>query len=113
MIHKLLMKLIINAVALWVAASVVPGISYKGVVGLLAMAIIFGIMNTILGIPLKIISFPFIILTFGLFYLIINAFLFKISASMTGSGFQVSGFWPALWGALVTSIVGFVLGKIF
>ncbi len=112
MIEKLIVKLIVNAAALWVAANVVPGISYRGVFGLLTMAVVFGVVNTLLGLPLKLLSLPLIILTLGVFYLVINAFLFKISAGLTGSGFQVSGFWAAFWGAIVTSVVGFVLGRL-
>ena len=112
MIEKLILKLLVNAAALWVAASVVPGISYSGVIGILTMAVIFGIVNTLLGLPLKILTLPLTILTLGVFYLIINAFLFKISAGLAGSGFRVAGFWAAFWGAIVTSIVGFVLGKL-
>ncbi len=111
MLEKLIVKLVVNAAALWAAAMLVAGISYRGIGSLLLMAVVLGVVNTIIGWPLKIITLPIAILTFGLFILVLNAFLFKFSASFV-PGFFVRSWWAAFWGSIVTSLVSWVLGKL-
>ena len=106
---KLLIRLIINAIALYAAAQLVNGIELTGQIGgILFVALIFGIVNAILGPILKILSFPFILVTLGLFTLVINGLLLWLTASLS-SNLSVSGFWAAFWGALVVSIVSWFL----
>jgi putative membrane protein len=111
--QKLVVRWLINAVALYVAAELVPGIETEG--GwqvLLLMAIIFGLVNALVRPILAFLTCPLIMLTMGLFTLIINALMLQL-ASWVGRqfdlGFYVSGFWSALLGALVISVVSFVL----
>ncbi len=110
---------IIVAIALIVTVNVVPGIevSGNGLIAVLAMALILGFINAILRPILALLSCGFILLTLGLFMLVINAFTLWLSSQIAvnwfGLGFHVNGFWPAFWGALVVSIVSFILSLFF
>lgn len=109
---KLIIRLIINAVALWAAAQLVSGIQLTGEIGgILIVALIFGLINAVLGPILKILSLPFILVTLGFFTLIINGFLLWLTASLS-SNLSVEGFSAAFWGALVISIVSWVLSAV-
>jgi len=107
---------LINAVALYVAAELVPGIQTDG--GwqvLLLMALIFGLVNALVRPILKFMTCPLIMLTLGLFTLVINALMLQL-ASWLGRqldlGFYVKNLWAAILGALVISVVSFVLTMI-
>ncbi len=114
--QKLILRLIINAVALWVAITFVPGIkpvegglSWLGILGL---ALIFGLVNALFRPLLKFLTCPLIVLTLGLFTLLINTLMFWLSGligTWLGFGFTVDGFWAAFFGALVTTIVSVIL----
>jgi putative membrane protein len=110
---KLLVRWLINAVALYAAAELVPGIVRTGDWTALALvALFFGVVNALLGPILKLLSCPLILLTLGVFTIVINAALLLLTSSLSNSlnlGFHVNGFWPAFLGALVISVVGFVL----
>jgi putative membrane protein len=116
---KLLIRWFINAVALAAAAYLVPGISVgegQAWATVAIMSIIFGLVNALIRPLLKVLTCPLILLTLGLFTLIINGLMLWLSSWIAGQldvGFQVAGFWPAFWGALVISIVSFVLSLIF
>ena len=106
---KLLIRLVINAVALWLAALIVDGISLDGsVFQVLFVALIFGLINALIKPLLKLISAPLIIFTLGLFTLLINAFLLWFTSLLTDV-LTVDGFWAALLGALIVSLVSWVL----
>jgi putative membrane protein len=113
--RHLLIRWIIVAIALIVTVYVVPGIDVtgNGVIAVLGMAIILGFVNAILRPILALLSCGFIRLTLGLFMLVINAFTLWLSSQIAvnwfGLGFVVHGFWPAFLGALVVSIVSFIL----
>jgi putative membrane protein len=111
--QKLLLRWLINGVALYVAAELVPGIHADGGWQVLAvMAIIFGLVNALISPILKFLTCPLIMLTLGLFTLVINALMLQLASWLgrqLGLGFYVTGFWPAFWGALVISVVSFVL----
>lgn len=111
--RSFLVRLIINAVALWVAIRLVPGIVYEGdITGILGLALIFGIVNAIIRPLLSLLTCPLIILTLGLFTLVINALMLWLSGAIGGSlgiNFSVAGFWPAFWGGIVVSIVSIIL----
>jgi putative membrane protein len=108
-----LVRLLINAAALWVATRLVPGVAFSGGwLPFFAVALIFGVVNTFVGFATKILTFPLILLTLGLFILIINGLMLMLTSSVSGAlglGFHVEGFWPAFWGALVVSVVSTVL----
>ena len=109
---RLLLKLLINAVALWLAAQYVDGIRYTGTLpGLLVVALVFGAVNVLIKPVLKLLSLPVRILTLGLFTLVINAGMLLLTAKLaSGWGFRVDGFGAAFIGALLVSIVSALLG---
>jgi putative membrane protein len=113
---RFLIRLAITAAALWVATRIVPGISYSGTaLMLVGVAIVFGVLNALLKPVLMILSLPVMILSLGLFTLVLNAFMLWLTSALSGSlglGFHVAGFIPAFLGALVVSIVSFVLSML-
>jgi putative membrane protein len=106
-------RLLVNAAALWVATQVVPGVTYSGgILPLLGVALVFGVVNAIIRPVLKILTFPIIIVTLGIFALVINGLMLLLTSALAdalGLGFHVRGFWAAFWGALVVSIVSTLL----
>src|SRR5262245_29150225 len=108
-----LVRLLVNAAALWVATRLVPGVSYTGGVGpFLAVALVFGVINATLRPATKILTFPLIIITLGVFALVVNGLMLWLTSALSdslGLGFHVSGFWPAFFGAFVVSIVSAML----
>lgn len=110
---KFVVRLIVNAAALYVATRLVPGVSCDG--GWLAffgVALVFGVVNAFVRPVAKILTFPFIIVTLGLFIFVINGLMLWLTSRVSavlGLGFHVSGFWAAFWGALVVSIVSILL----
>jgi putative membrane protein len=110
---RFLLRLLINAAALWVATRIVPGVTHSGSeVSLFAVAFVFGLLNALLRPLLALLSCPLLILTLGLFTLVINALILWLTSALSGSlgiGFHVDGFWAAFLGALVVSIVSILL----
>ena len=117
--NKFLIRLLINAVALYAAVAIVPGISpLQGTnwVSYLGLALIFGLLNALVRPLLKFLTCPLIILTLGLFTLVINTILFWLTGLIGlnfGIGFTVDGFWPAFWGGLIVSVVSVILTAFF
>ncbi len=111
-----LIRLLVNAAALWVATQVVPGVTYDGgALPMLGVALVFGVLNASLRPVAKILTFPLIIVTLGLFALVINGLMLWLTSSLSsalGLGFHVSGFWAAFWGGLVVSIVSTILSML-
>jgi putative membrane protein len=110
---RFLLRLLINAAALWVATAIVPGVTHSGSGGsLLLVALVFGVLNALLRPVLALLSCPLLILTLGLFTFVINAVILMLTSALSGSlgiGFHVEGFWAALLGALVVSVVSILL----
>jgi putative membrane protein len=108
-----LLRLVVNAAALWVATRVVPGVTYEGGwLPFFAVALIFGVINATLRPLTKVLTCPLILLTLGLFALVVNGLMLWLTSSLAsalGLGFHVSGFWAAFFGALVVSIVSTLL----
>lgn len=120
---RFLVKLIINALALWLTTFIVTGISVKPwtpgttatVLTYILLAFIFGLVNGIIGTVIRIVAFPLYILTLGLIALIVNALLLFIVAWISaaiGFGLTISGFWAGVWGALVLAIISWLIGLI-
>ena len=112
---RFLLRLVVNAIALYVAVKIVPGVHPQSThwYAYLWLALIFGVVNALLRPLLKLLTCPLIVLTLGLFTLIINASMFALAGwigSRFGVGFTVDGFWAAFWGGVVTSLVAIVLG---
>lgn len=110
--RNFLIRLFVNALALAVAAWLLPGISMTGdFFGVLLVALVFGLLNALLKPILLFFSIPLLILTLGLFALVVNAVLLLITSSLL-DGFDVSGFWTAVLGSLVISVVTMLLGGV-
>ncbi len=101
-------RLVVNAIALLLVEYLIPGVHVAGIGGALLAALILGIVNAVLKPILVLLSLPLEILTLGLFTLVINAFLFWLVAKF-GIGLSVDSFGTAFVGALVMSIVSFIL----
>jgi putative membrane protein len=110
---RFIVRLLINAAALWAATQFVSGISFDGDWRLLfAVALIFGVLNAIVRPILKLLTLPILIVTLGLFIFVLNACMLWLTGYISdaaGLGFHVSGFSAAFLGALVVSIVSFTL----
>jgi putative membrane protein len=116
---KLVIRWLINSLALFAAAWLVPGITVDGGGGwtvFAVMAIILGLVNAVLRPLLKLLTCPLILLTLGLFTLVINGFTLWLSSWIAVNwfqvGFYVDGVWAAFLGGLVVSIVSLILSAI-
>ncbi|WP_327110401.1 phage holin family protein [Nocardia sp. NBC_01730] len=120
---QLLIRLIINGVAIWLAAAWVDKIdiispSDQGtgakVVVVLVVAAVFTVVNALVKPIVKLLSLPLVIVTVGLFLLVINALMLWLTAEITKAfsdyGLRVEGFWAAVLGGIIVSIVNWVLG---
>ncbi|MGB3479377.1 MAG: phage holin family protein [bacterium] len=112
---KLLLRWVIIAFSLFVAAWLVPGIRVEGNAWLIyaVMAVILGLVNAVVRPLLKLLTCSLIILTLGLFVLVINGLTLWLASSIAVNwfhvGFYVDGFWSAFLGALIVSIVSIIL----
>jgi len=114
--NKFILRWVINAIALFLAVYLVPGVNLQGGwVSIIWLALIFGLINAFLRPLLKLLTCPLIFLTLGLFTLLINTFLFWLTSQVGqafGIGFTIEGFWPAFLGGLVVTVVSVVLSLI-
>ena len=114
---KFFIRWLINAMALYAAVWIVPGIDYLGGwIGILWLALIIGLLNSLVRPLLKFLTCPLIILTLGLFTLVINTGMLLLTRTIgqsLGIGLAVDGFWSALLGSLVMSLVSIVMSVIF
>jgi putative membrane protein len=108
---RFLIHLVVVAFALWVAAYLVPGISFRSTPSLLLAALVLGLVNALVRPILFILTLPITIITLGLFYLVVNGLAFALTAALV-PGFTVTSFTNAILGALVVSLVSWVLGAI-
>ena len=134
----LLLRLIVNTLALWVATLIVPGISLRETVdiyapgggaieeqisvptvtALLIVAVVFTLVNAVVKPIVQLLSLPLTILTLGLFLLVINALMLMLTSWITGTfqlfgaEYLVSGFWAAFFGAIVIGLVNWVIGML-
>ncbi|WFE37748.1 phage holin family protein [Micromonospora sp. WMMD998] len=113
-----LIRLAITAVALWIATLIVPGVEVTGrngantVFTLIVVALVFGVVNAVLKPLIKVFGCVFYLLTLGLFALVVNALLFLLTdwiARQLRLPFHVDGFWAAFWGAIVVSVVSWLI----
>ena len=103
---------VITTVAVMVASSIIHGIRYDSVASLIGAALLLGILNAFLRPILLILSAPLILLTLGLFILVVNGLMLLIVPSIV-IGFHVDTFASAFWGAIVISIVSWILSAFF
>jgi putative membrane protein len=110
---KFILRWAINAAGLYAAIWIVPGIEYLGEwTGILWVALIFGLLNALVRPLLKLLTCPLIFLTLGLFTIVVNTLMLMLTSTVgqsLGFAFMVDGFWSALLGSLVISLVSVVL----
>lgn len=100
----IILRIVIVALGLWLAAEILPGLNFAGAGTLLAAALLLGIVNAIVRPIAIILTLPLTLITLGLFLLVINAGMIGLVALML-DGFQVNGFWNAVGASLIVSIV--------
>jgi putative membrane protein len=106
----LIIRWLFLTVAILVAAHLIEGIEVKGFWSAVLAAAILGVMNALFRPILIILTLPINILTLGLFTFVINAILIMMVSGVVG-GFEVHGFWSALFGSLVISVVSWLLNS--
>ena len=108
----ILIRIGINALALWAAAGLVGGITLEeGLWKLMLVALVFGVVNAVLKPLLVVLSIPFIVVTLGIALVVINAVMLVITDALTTS-LEIDGFGSALLGALVISVVSWTAGQV-
>lgn len=115
---RLLLRLLANAAALAVATFLLSGITItapttgRKVFALLVVALIFGVLNAVVKPIFTLVTVPLVLLTLGLFLLVINALMLLLTSWVSERvdlGWHVDGFWVAVFGALIVSLVSFLL----
>ena len=120
---RFLVRLIINALALWFTTLIVSGVTVRPyaegelptILTYLLIALIFGVVNAIVGTAIRIVAFPLYILTLGLISFIVNGLLLLLVAwisGLMGFGLYIAGFWWGVLGALVLAIIAWLMGLI-
>lgn len=122
--RNLFLKIVVNAVALWVAAWAVSGVSFgnsgdawtKKIVTVVLVALLFGVVNALIKPVAKFLAFPAVVLTLGLFTFIVNAFMLQITewiAKPLGLAFTIDHFfWDAVIAAIVITLVSWLLNVV-
>src|SRR5271155_3145280 len=99
---RLLLNWVLSALAVWIVARLVPGISVSGPVAALIAALVIGFINATVGALLT-------LLTLGIFWFVINALMLELASALLAPGFQVRTFTAAFFGAIVLSLVNMLL----
>lgn len=106
---RIILRIVVNAVALWVAASLIDDITLSDdLASILLVAVVFGLVNAFIRPIARLISVPLLVLTLGLFTLVVNAIMLQLTDALTDS-ITVDGFWTAILGAIVISVVSWAL----
>ena len=103
----LLIRWVINALALILISQMIKGIEVDHIAAAFVAAAVLGVINAVLRPILILLTLPITILTLGLFALVINGFMLYIAGTIV-KGFHVSGFWPAVFGALFLSLISWI-----
>lgn len=112
---EFVLRSLVTAVAVWVAASLVGGIRLEGWGTTLLVALILGLLNASLKPLLVLGALPLVVITLGVGLVLINALLLGLTAWIAGLfdlAFEVNGFWAAFWGAVIISLTSFVLNQV-
>jgi putative membrane protein len=99
----------LTAFALWVASHVFKGMRFTSTGALVVSALLLGLANAVVRPLLVLLTLPLTLLTFGLFLLVINALVLMLVAKLV-EGFELNGFWTALWASLFMSLLSLLLG---
>ena len=105
-----LLRLLIGALSLWLAAAIVPGMQISGVGTLFLAALLLGLVNAVVRPIFILLTLPLTLVTLGLFLLVVNAAMLGLVAAML-DGFSLDGFFPALLGSLIVSLTGWFASR--
>ena len=106
---RLVAHLVINGFALWLAAQVITGVHFAGdLVSLLVLAVIFGVVNTLIKPIVRLLTLPLTVLTLGLFAVVVNTVMLLLTSALDAS-YSIDGFIPALLASVLISIVSTIL----
>jgi putative membrane protein len=103
-----LARVLVNALAIYFAAAVVPGVAISGPLAALGAGLVFGLVNAVVRPVLLVLTLPLTLVTLGLFLVVLNAVCFWLTAALV-KGFEVHGFGAAFLGALLVSVVSWLL----
>lgn len=109
--NRFFVRWLTMALALWVTASVLPGVSIHTPTALLIAAVVLGFLNAMVKPFLVLVTLPLTILTLGLFYFVLNGLIFTLGAKIV-PGFEVEGFGWAFLGAIVMSLIATIIGSV-
>ncbi|MGH7276561.1 MAG: phage holin family protein [Candidatus Rokuibacteriota bacterium] len=101
-------RVLVNGVAIYLIAQIVPGIAVNGILTALGAGLVLGLVNAIVRPILLVLTLPVTLVTLGLFLFVLNAFCLWLTAQLV-KGFEIHGVWAALFGALLVSVVSWVL----
>ncbi len=105
---RFLARLVLNGIAIIIAAWIVPGLELAGPGSALAAGVLLGLVNALVRPVLFLLTLPLTLVTLGLFIFVLNGICFAIAAALV-PGFAISGFWAAVIGALLVSVVSWIL----
>jgi putative membrane protein len=108
---RFLLRLLLNGTAIVVAAWFIPGVVLTGIVPALLAGALLGFVNALIRPILLLLTLPFTLITLGLFIFVVNAICFALTAALV-PGFEISGFLAAFFGAIVVSLVSWVLNSL-
>ncbi len=103
-----ILRILINAVAIYLAAAILPGLEIRGLPAALGAGLVLGLINAVVRPVLVVLTLPVTLLTLGLFLLVLNGLCLWLTALVV-DGFEVAGFWSAVLGALIVSAVSWLL----
>jgi putative membrane protein len=107
----LLIRILVNTLAIALTAYLVPGIAVRSAAAALIAGLVLGVINAVVRPVLVVLTFPLTVLTLGLFLLVLNALCFWLASRLV-PGFEVQTFWAAFVGALVVSAVSWILTRL-
>jgi putative membrane protein len=108
-VRRFLIHWLVIALALWITAYVLPGVTVDSTKALAIAAVVLGLVNALIRPVLTILTLPITVLTLGLFYLVVNGLTFLLASKLV-PGFHVAGFWWSILGALMVSIISSFVG---
>jgi putative membrane protein len=103
-----LIRVLVNAVAIWLATEIVPGIEARRVTTVIVAALVLGLVNAVVRPVMLVLTLPLTLVTLGLFLFVLNALCLWLTSAVV-PGFEVRGFWPAFGGALIVSALSWVV----
>ena len=103
-----LIRVLVNAMAIWLATEIVPGIVARSATTVVVAALVLGLVNAVVRPVLLVLTLPLTLVTLGLFLFVLNAICLWLTSAVV-PGFAVHGFWPAFWGALIVSALSWAV----